>query len=243
MNIIITTKEIINQLKENGQITETIKQIIYQNIIKEKILEKGIEIDKKDLQDGADKFRVENGLESTSKTLKWLENNGLKIDDLENIIYQSIARSRLAYHLFADESQHFFLKNHLDYSHASLFEIILNRQVLAEELYYAIKEKELKFYDVAIQYIEDKELRNKGGYIGILSRKDLPPIISSAVFSAKPPQILKPIVTSKGIHLIFVEEILESQLNSNLQQEIIAHLFNNWLDKESRNVNIQVNIN
>jgi hypothetical protein len=242
MNIKITNKEIINQLKSNGRIVETVEQIVHQNIIKEKILKEGIQINKKDLQDGADKFRVENGLESTKKTLKWLENNGLEIDDLENIIYQSIAKSKLAYHLFADESRHFFVKNHLDYLHASLFEIVLKKQELAEELYYAIRGKELKFYDVATQYIEDKELRKKGGYIGMLSRKDLPPIISSAVFAVESPQILKPIITSKGIHLIFVEEILESQLNFNLQQEIINHLFNIWLDKESINVDIQVEI-
>ena len=46
-----------------------------------------------------------------------------------------------------------------------------------------------------------------GGYRGILQRKDLKPEISAAVFAATPPQILKPIVTSIGAHLILVDEV------------------------------------
>ncbi len=59
------------------------------------------------------------------------------------------------------------------------------------------------------RYIEDKELRRKGGYRGILSRKDLKSEISSAVFAATPPEVLKPIVTSKGVHLILAGEIIQ----------------------------------
>jgi parvulin-like peptidyl-prolyl isomerase len=67
----------------------------------------------------------------------------------------------------------------------------------------------MSFHEVAYQYIQDTSLRRSRGYRGIVRRKDLKPEISAAVFAAKPPQLLKPIVTSSGVHLILVEEIIQ----------------------------------
>ncbi|MEQ9355725.1 MAG: peptidylprolyl isomerase [Coleofasciculus chthonoplastes F2-STO-03] len=53
-----------------------------------------------------------------------------------------------------------------------------------------------------------------------MQRKELKPEISAAVFAATPPQVLKPIVTSKGVHLIFVEEIIQPELNNKGSSEI-----------------------
>ena len=87
----------------------------------------------------------------------------------------------------------------------------------------------MSFYDVTDKYIQDKELRRKGGYRGILSRKDLKSEISSAVFAATPPEVLKPIVTSKGVHLILVEEIIQPELDDKLRFQIWSELFGEWL--------------
>ncbi|WP_287726730.1 peptidylprolyl isomerase [Microcystis sp. M061S2] len=67
----------------------------------------------------------------------------------------------------------------------------------------------MSFHDVTRKYIEDKELRRQGGYLGVQRRQDLKPEISAAVFATKPPQLLKPIVKAKGISLILVEEIIQ----------------------------------
>ena len=113
-----------------------------------------------------------------------------------------------------------------------MYEVILDDEDLAMELFYAIQEGEMSFYEVAHQYIQDTELRRKGGYRGIVSRKELKPEISAAVFAATPPQVLKPIVTSKGVHLILVEEIVEPQLDDKLRYQIFSDLFAGWLKQQ-----------
>jgi parvulin-like peptidyl-prolyl isomerase len=90
----------------------------------------------------------------------------------------------------------------------------------------------MSFYDVAHKYIQDTELRRKCGYLGILSRKDLKPEISAAIFAANAAQLLKPIVTSKGIHLILVEELIQPDLNEKLRINIISDLFSEWLKQQ-----------
>lgn len=42
-------------------------------------------------------------------------------------------------------------------------------------------------------------------------------------------KVLKPIVTSKGVHLILVEEILQPELNDQSRFQIGSELFGEWL--------------
>ncbi|MCL2937881.1 MAG: peptidylprolyl isomerase, partial [Trichodesmium sp. MAG_R02] len=86
--------------------------------------------------------------------------------------------------------------------------------------------------------IEDIELRRQGGYRGVLYRKDLKPEISAAVFAAQPPQMIKPIVTAKGVHLIFVEEIISAELDKKLRSQIFAELFDEWVKKRVESVEV-----
>ena len=74
--------------------------------------------------------------------------------------------------------------------------------------------------------------------MGSVKRKQLKPEISAAVFASNPPQLLKPIVTSKGVHLILVEEIVKPELNQNLWRQIAADLFKNWLQEQRGQVEV-----
>ncbi|WP_375327876.1 peptidylprolyl isomerase [Microcystis sp. BLCC-F210] len=87
----------------------------------------------------------------------------------------------------------------------------------------------MSFNDLPDKYIEDKELRRQGGYLGVQRRQDLKPEISAAVFATKPPQLLKPIVKAKGISLILVEEIIQPELDYKLRFQILSDLFSGWL--------------
>ena len=119
-----------------------------------------------------------------------------------------------------------------------MYEVILDDEDLAIDLFYSLQEGEITFPEVAHQYIQDKELRRTGGYQGIRRRQDLKPEISAAVFSATPPQILKPIVTSKGAHLIFVEEIIQPELDNKLRYQILSDLFVAWVKQQVEQVEV-----
>ena len=66
------------------------------------------------------------------------------------------------------------------------------------------------------------------------------PEISAAIFAAKPPELLKPIITSKGVHLILVEEIIQPELNNLLQMKIMSDLFDTWIKKQIEEVEIDI---
>ena len=228
----ISPEKIIEQIKLSCQLPSIIQGIATRQIILHASAEVGIKAEAKELQQAADDIRLANKLHKIEDTWLWLEQNGLSIEEFEELVRYQVLSTKLAEYLFADTIEPFFVANQLDFTQAAIYEVFLSDEDLAMELYYAISEGEISFPEVAHQYIQDREKRRVGGYLGLVNRKQLKPEISAAVFSATPPTILKPIVTARGVRLIFVEEIIQPELNEQLRQKIIADAFANWIKQQ-----------
>lgn len=226
----IKDKELIYEAKISGKMAGLIQSILRRNVIADQIEKYEIELTSTDLQQAADKFRIVHKLETTEATKQWLESGNFSLDDFEYIVTQDLLAHKLAEHLFGERVEQFFHQHLLDYSGAILYEVILEDPDLAMEIFYSLQEGDLSFAVVAHQYSSDLELRRRGGYIGKVSRKQLHPEISAAVFAAKPPQLIPPITTAVGVHLIQVEEIITPKLDEQLYSQILAQMFDRWLD-------------
>ena len=239
----ISLEEIIHQIKLSCQIPSVVEGILTRFLIARAAEEAGIKLESEELQQAADGLRLMNKLTSADATWSWLQKHSLSLDEFEKLVYVNVISSKLAQHLFAEKVEPFFVEHQLDYVQVVMYEVVLDDFDLAMELFYALAEGEMSFHEVAHQYIQDTELRRKGGYRGILHRTDIKPEISAAVFAATPPQILKPILTSKGAHLILVEEIIQPQLNEMLRLKILSDLFDEWLKLQFEQVEVEFSLN
>lgn len=239
-NIQISTSAILNHLKLSLQFPMLVREIIRHQIIRDAAMTEGLKITDFELQHAADNFRIQHNLNDPEVTWRWLEQNCLTGDDFERLIYESLIPPKLIQRLFSDRVEPYFYENQLNYTQAVLYEIVFDDFDTAIELFYALEEKEISFIDIARQYIQEPELRRRYGYKGILSRTDLNSAISSAVFAANPPQILKPIVVGKKAHLILVEEIIEPQLDESLRSHILRELFSAWLEKQLQQYSVEI---
>ncbi|MDF5730563.1 MAG: peptidylprolyl isomerase [Rhizonema sp. PD38] len=241
--ITITNEDILEQVKLSCKIHEIVEQIVARKVIANATAKMGIEVETEELQKAADKLRLANKLNNADDTWAWLEKHSLSLEEFEKIVDNAVLSGKLATYLFADKVEPYFFQNQPDYTNVVMYEVILDDEDLAIELFYAIQEGEMSFYDVAHKYIQDTELRRKGGYLGIVRRKDLKPEISAAVFAAKPPQVLKPIVTPSGVYLIFVEEIIQPHLDKQQRQQILSDLLGEWLKQQVKQVELDVALN
>lgn len=223
-------REIIHQLKLSGQIPAVLESIAMRNAILSTAKSLGIEVSEEELQLGANQIRSSSQLNRSSDTWTWLQQNRLTLDDFEEMISQTVLSNKLALHLFSEKVEEIFPERQVDYLQAVLYEVILDDEDLALELYYAIEEGELSFYEMAKKYSSDRELGRKVGYRGLVNRMELEAEVRAVVFAATPPQLLKPILSKKGIHLIQLEEIVQPQLTPILYQQILSELFLDWLD-------------
>lgn len=232
--------DILHHIKLSFQIPTFIESIANCKIIAETAAAIGITLEAEELQQAADDLRLVNQLHEPDATWLWLQKHYLSLDEFEELVYTNLLSSKVAQHLFNNQVESFFYENQLNYAGAVLYEVVLPDEDLAMELFYALQENEITFHDVARQYIQDPQLRRTGGYQGVAHRSDLKPEISAAVFAANPPQLLKPIATSKGTHLILVEEIIEPQLTESLRAQILTDLFSAWLQQQREQAEIVV---
>jgi len=49
---------------------------------------------------------------------------------------------------------------------------------------------------------------------------------------------MRQIVTSKGVHLILVEEIIQPELNDKLRYQIVSELFGEWVINQSNKMKV-----
>ena len=231
--ITITKEDIFHQVQLSCKIPEITEKIIERKIILSAAEEAGIEVTKEELQIASDQMRAMSQLKDAQSTWVWLEKYGLSLDDFEEIVYITLISRKLINHLFADKVEPYFYEHRLDYAGAIIYEIILDDEDEAIELFYEIQEGEISFQEAAQQYIEDTELRRQGGYRGKVNRTDLKPEVSAAVFATNCPTILKPIVTADGIYLVLVEEIIKTELDQKLRQQIVIDLYYKWLKQQA----------
>lgn len=238
----ISSLEVFERLKLSCKLAPVMQEIVRNQIISDAAKAEGIVVTDPELQQAADDFRAQYNLYNPATTWEWLKKNHLTGDDFEQLICESIITSKLIKHLFADHVEPYFYEHQLDFTQAVLYEVIFADFDTAIEQFYALEEQEITFAEVSRQYIAEPNLRRQHGYKGILSRAALNSAISAAVFRANPPEVLKPIVVGKNVHLILVEEIIEPQLDELLRGQIITQLFATWFEKQLQQYSIEVKV-
>jgi parvulin-like peptidyl-prolyl isomerase len=228
----ISQDEILQQVKLSCHIPALINAITERKIVSQKAQALNLQVETIEIQKAADSFRLKNNLVTAQETLKWLKRHALSLDDLEILVHHTVLSTKLAEHLFASQVEPFFIERQLDYTQIALYEVVLSNSDLAMELFYALQEQETTFTEIAQQYVQDPEIRRRGGYRGLVTRKDLKPELSAPVFAAKPPQVLKPIAVGKQVYLVWVEAILAPVLDERLRSQILTELFSNWLKQQ-----------
>jgi PPIC-type PPIASE domain len=230
---LISQDDIFRYVKLSCQMPSAITSILERRVVEAKAQEVGLKIDAPELQKAADSFRLKNNLVTAQETLSWLQRHVLSLDDLETLVYDTVLSFKLAEHLFGSQVETYFAERWLDYMQVVMYETVLNDSDLAMELFYALQEQEITFTEVVRQYNQDPELRRRGGYRGLVKRKDLTPELSAAVFAATPPQLLKPITKGKKTYLIWVEEVIQPILDDALRAQILSELFASWLKQQA----------
>ncbi|KYC37653.1 peptidylprolyl isomerase [Scytonema hofmannii PCC 7110] len=238
----VSVLDILYQIRISCQIPTLAEAIATRKIIIDTALKNGIKVEPEELQQAADQIRLANQLTKAEDTWAWLNKYHLTLDDFEDMAHTNILSNKLAIYLFEENVEKFFYQHQLDYTGAVTYEVIVDDEDVALELFYAVQEGEISFQEIVRQYVKEPEVRRAGGYQGIRRRTDFRPEIAAAVFATTPPQILKPIVTQKGVHLIWVEEIIQPELDEQLRVTILGDLFAAWLKQEIEKLEIVIQL-
>ncbi|BAY26295.1 hypothetical protein NIES2100_61090 [Calothrix sp. NIES-2100] len=230
--LVVEPEEIVNFLKSEMNFKQVYQNVLFKRLINYTAQEQGIIVTPEEIEAEANRQRREKHLEKASDTLAWLADQLVSPDDWEIGIRDRLLSKKLAEAMFAKNVSTFFIENYLEFEQVSLYQIIVESEKLAQEIYYQIEEDEISFYEAAHIYDIDIQRRQKCGYEGNIYRFALEPDIAAAVFSTSPEELIGPLKSEQGYHIFIVDEFIPAKLTPERYQEILDNIFKNWLTKE-----------
>jgi len=185
---------------------------ISQILIREYAAKHDISNTVEELQIAIEEMRYDEGLESKEKFLHWMKSKGQNLLSIQNEMDYQLLRNKVRDNIPDEEVQAYFAEYQLEFDRVELYSIRAETQEQAEELLAKIEEEGENFHLVAMEYSEDHESFQKGGYIGDVGRSSVTAEIEAAVFSAQEGDIVGPVKTEKGYNLFKIEAIHPSSL-------------------------------
>lgn len=230
--LLIDSEKVVDHLKREIKLKRVYHKILCQQIIDQAAGEREIVVDPEEVQVEADQFRYKHKLESASQTLEWLNDQLITPDEWEAGIQERLLTKKLTEALFSQQVETYFAQNRVQYECAILYRIVVPYRPLAQELFYQIEEEEISFFEAAHLYDIDEQRRLACGFEGKLTRWQLKPDMAAQVFGARPREVIGLVQTEVGFELLMVEDFIAPELTPETRQQILSHLFNEWLESE-----------
>ncbi|MFN6501261.1 MAG: peptidylprolyl isomerase [Nostoc sp. DedQUE01] len=181
-----------------------------------------------ELQTAGDAFRLEHKLLGISETLAWLQQQRITVEDWSRGIRLELLTKKLKEHLFGDAIDSHYLSNRQHYERVALSQILVSDLTQAKKVTYAIQESNESFCALALEYSQGKQSKQNGGFVGVRFLSELMPEIVQAISQAKEGEVIGPIHTKLGYHILRIEKRFPAEFSESREQ-IFKSLFQTWL--------------
>ncbi len=191
-----------------------------------------ITISDEELQAAGDAFRLEHKLLGASETLAWLQKQRISVEEWTQGIRVALLTNKLKEHLFGDSVDSHYLSNRNDYKRVALSQILVSNLTEALKVTYAIREENASFCALALEHSKGKQSKENGGFVGVRFLKELMPDIAQAIAEAKEGEVIEPVQTKLGYHILRIEKWFPAEL-SEIREQVLESLFQAWLQAGS----------
>jgi hypothetical protein len=227
-----TDADIIAYLRRSCRIAEFIT-LAEQDVLVLQLCEQlGITISDEELQVAGDAFRMEHKLLSVAKTQTWLSEQQITLDDWSQGIRINLLTKKLKEHLFGATVDVHYISNREHYRRAALSQILVVDLSDAFKIAQILREGNASFCALALEYSKGKQSQERGGFVGIQFLAELLPELAQALSEAKAGEIIGPIHTKLGYHILRVEKWFAHELNESAREQILEPLFQVWLQEQ-----------
>ncbi|PSB02207.1 peptidylprolyl isomerase [Merismopedia glauca] len=224
-----TDEAIANYLRYTCKIAEVAALVEQDAVIAKAAEELGIVVTDAELQAAGDEFRLKNQLLGASETLAWLARQGISAEDWTQGIRLKLLTQKLKEHLFLDAIDSHYLSYREEYRRAAFSQILVSELPEALQIVQTLRSGNTSFAAMAIEHSKAQPSAQHGGFVGIRFLSNLMPEIKAAIANVPEGEIINPIKTHLGYHILRVEKWFPPQLNESVRSEIMELLWQNWL--------------
>lgn len=229
-----TEDEILAYLRRSHKIAE-IAALAEQDALILNLCEQfGITVSEEELQAAGDEFRRSHQLLTASETQDWLAQQRISVEDWYEGVRVSLLEKKLKEHLFSAQVDSYYLSNRKEFKRVALSQILVRDLTDAFQIVQALRQENASFCALAIEYSQGQQSKERGGFAGIHFLPRLMPEVSAAICDAKVGEVIGPIQTKLGYHILRIEQWFPVELNESVRQEIIESRFQVWLREHKR---------
>lgn len=224
----LTLADCLGTLKLRCQLLPLLRAAVLEAFLLEEARRVGVSVMREELQAAADSFRRRHRLFSADDIGRWLAGQRLSAKEFETTLERDVLLEKLRERVTRDQIDDHFTQHSRDYDRARLSQIIVGEEELARELRNQLTEEEADFAELARHYSGDSS-RVAGGHLGTVMRRQLSPAVAAAVFAGRPGDVVGPVPTPQGFHLLRVEVFPPTELDAATEAAIRQQLFDAWV--------------
>ncbi len=224
-----TSEEVVAYLRYSYKIAEFSALAEQDALILDVCDRLGITVSDEELQNAGDAFRQEYKLLGTSETLSWLQQQRISVEDWTQGIRIVLLTKILKEHLFGDSVDAHYLNNRNDYKRVALSQVLVSNLADAVQISHAIQKENASICAMAIEHSKGKQSRQNGGFAGINFMAELMPEIRQAIAELNEGEVIGPIQTKLGYHILKIEKWYPPELSASVRSEVLESLFKTWL--------------
>ncbi|MEB3181883.1 MAG: peptidylprolyl isomerase [Nostocaceae cyanobacterium] len=225
----VTDADIIAYLRQNAKIAEFATQAERQALILACCEQFQIQVSDDEWQAAGDAFRQDNKLLGIQETMTWLNQQRISVEEWSEGIRVALLEQKLKEHLFGASIDGTYMSDRDKYQRVALSQILVTDLGTAWKVVQMLREGHASFCALALQYSKGKQSQNNGGFVGVRYLVELLPEIADAIKEAKEGEIIGPIQTKLGYHVLRVEKWFPSELTPEVREQIMNALFEMWL--------------
>lgn len=172
---------------------------------------------------------MERKLWGNAETSAWLEEQRITVDEWSQGIKVALLENKLKEHLFSAAVDNAYVSNRNNYRRVALSQILVTDLATAWKIVQMLREGQASFSALALEHSKGKQSQENGGFVGIRYLVELIPEIAKPLTEAKEDEIIGPVQTKVGYHVLRVEKWFPIELNQGVREQIMDSLFQVWL--------------
>ncbi|SRR5579883_582862 len=227
----VTDADILAYLRHSAQLAEIATLAEQDAMVVATCKHFGISVTDAELQTAGDAFRTEHKLLGSAETFGWLTQQQISVEDWTEGIRISLLTRKLKEHLFGAAVDGTYLSDRDNYRRVALSQILVRDLSTAMQVTETLREG-ASFPALALTYSKGKQSQENGGFVGVRFLVELLPEIATALGDANEGDVIGPVQTRLGFHVLRVEKWFPTELSESVREQILDALFQIWLQEQ-----------
>lgn len=194
---------------------------------------RGVKSETIDVETVLVEWRQDMGLEKASDMKSWMREMGVTDNALRMFCIYMATEGALNETITDDEISEFDDANVSADDLRDIYVIYLDDLSTAKKCHEELIVSPDTFMPMARVRSNEPYSRAQGGYVGRMTKDDLPVEMAESLFAIDPGDIVGPIITNNGAVICTSHRVPESELHTDDNIETVEELIESWLEREA----------